>query len=314
MQIRWGNSLYYLQALAAFVLWGIFPLYWRLLKNVTDPVEIIGHRIVWSLLTLVLCISLLSQWGEIRQTLTNKKRLALAALAAVLISINWLVFIWAVLNQAVVDSSLGYFMNPLFSVVLGVLFFHEKLNRPQWIAVGIAALGLALSSFSSQRIWVSITLASSFALYGVVKKQTKLSAVAGLGMETAILAPLALGYLVNAWLHQSQGYTLGTMGLLALGGPITTIPLLLFASASKRVPLVAMGMLQYIGPTIQFGIGAFLDGEPIDRWRLIGFGCVWLALAIFSATAWAISQRPKPTNTRESSGDGTQYPRQDSNL
>jgi chloramphenicol-sensitive protein RarD len=278
--------LYYLQALAAFVLWGIFPLYWRLLKHVSDPVEIIGHRIVWSLLTLVLCISLLAQWDEIRQTLANRKRLLLAAFAAVLISINWLVFIWAVLNQSVVDASLGYFMNPLFSVVLGVVIFREKLNLTQWLAVGIAAFGLILSSLESKRIWVSIILALSFALYGVVKKQTKLSAVAGLGLETAILAPVALVYLLKAWLDHSQSYTSETLGLLALGGPITTVPLLLFASASKRVPLVAMGMLQYIGPTIQFGIGAFLDHEPIDRWRLLGFQCVWIALAIFSATAW----------------------------
>ena len=252
----------------------------------SDPVEIIGHRIVWSLLTLVLCISLLAQWDEIRQTLANRKRLLLAAFAAVLISINWLVFIWAVLNQSVVDASLGYFMNPLFSVVLGVVIFREKLNLPQWLAVGIAAIGLVLSSLESKRIWVSVSLALSFALYGVVKKQTKLSAVAGLGLETAILAPVALVYLLKAWLDHSQSYTSETLGLLALGGPITTVPLLLFASASKRVPLVAMGMLQYIGPTIQFGIGAFLDHEPIDRWRLLGFQCVWIALAIFSATAW----------------------------
>jgi chloramphenicol-sensitive protein RarD len=286
LQTKWGNSLYYLQALAAFVLWGIFPLYWRLLKHVSDPVEIIGHRIVWSLLTLVLCISLLAQWDEIRQTLANRKRLLLAAFAAVLISINWLVFIWAVLNQSVVDASLGYFMNPLFSVVLGVVIFREKLNLPQWLAVGIAAIGLVLSSLESKRIWVSVSLALSFALYGVVKKQTKLSAVAGLGLETAILAPVALVYLLKAWLDHSQSYTSETLGLLALGGPITTVPLLLFASASKRVPLVAMGMLQYIGPTIQFGIGAYLDHEPIDRWRLLGFQCVWIALAIFSVTAW----------------------------
>lgn len=278
--------MYYLQALAAFVLWGIFPLYWKLLKHVSDPVEIIGHRIVWSLLTLVLCISLLSQWDEIRQTLANRKRLLLAALAAVLISINWLVFIWAVLNQSVVDASLGYFINPLFSVVLGVLFFREKLSFFQWLAVSIAAIGLLLSSLESKRIWVSIALALSFALYGVVKKQTKLSAVAGLGLETAILAPVALLYLFQAWLKQTQSYSTETIGLLALGGPITTIPLLLFASASKRVPLVAMGMLQYIGPTIQFAIGAFMDNEPIDRRRLLGFLCVWIALAIFTATAW----------------------------
>lgn len=285
--------MYYLQALVAFVLWGIFPLYWRLLKHVSDPVEIIGHRIVWSLLTLILCISLLAQWNEIRQTLANRKRLALAAFAAILISINWLVFIWAVLNQAVVDASLGYFINPLFSVLLGVLIFREKLNAPQWLAVGIAGVGLWFSSLQSERIWVSIALASSFALYGVVKKQTKLSAVAGLGLETAILSPIALLYLLNAWNAQTQSYSLSTLGLLALGGPITTIPLLLFASASKRVPLVAMGMLQYIGPTIQFAIGAFIDREPIDRWRLLGFQCVWIALVIFSITAWVASHSKK---------------------
>jgi chloramphenicol-sensitive protein RarD len=268
-----------------------------LLKHVKDPVEIIGHRILWSLLTLVLCISLLSQWDEIRQTLANRKRMALAALAAVLISINWLVFIWAVLNQAVVDSSLGYFMNPLFSVLLGVLFFHEKLNRIQWLAVLIAAVGLLFSALSSERLWVSLALACSFALYGVVKKQTKLSAVSGLGLETAILAPVAFGYLTHAWIDQSQSYTASTFGLLALGGPITTIPLLLFASSSKHIPLVAMGMLQYIGPSIQFAIGAFLDGEPIQTWRLIGFQCVWIALAIFSFNSWLISQKQKAPAT-----------------
>lgn len=290
--------MYYLQALAAFVLWGIFPLYWRLLKHVSDPVEIIGHRIVWSLLTLVLCISFMSQWDEIRQTLANRKRLLLATLAAVLISINWLVFIWAVLNQSVVDASLGYFINPLFSVVLGVLFFREKLSFFQWLAVSIAAIGLLLSSLESKRIWVSIALALSFALYGVVKKQTKLSAVAGLGLETAILAPVALLYLFQAWLKQTQNYSTETIGLLALGGPITTIPLLLFASASKRVPLVAMGMLQYIGPTIQFAIGAFMDHEPIDRRRLLGFLCVWIALAIFTATAWMKTAKENPNSSK----------------
>lgn len=290
--------MYYLQALAAFVLWGIFPLYWRLLKHVDDPVEIIGHRIVWSLATLLLCISFLGQWQEIRETFRNRKRLALASLAAVLISINWLVFIWAVLNKSVVDSSLGYFMNPLFSVVLGVLFFKEKLSPPQWLAVAIAAMGLFFSALSSQRLWVSIVLASSFALYGVAKKRTQLPAVAGLGMETAILAPVALGYLFNAWLHTDHNHSSGTLGLLALGGPVTTVPLLLFASASKHVPLVAMGMLQYVGPSIQFGIGAFLDREPIDEWRLTGFLCVWIALAIFTINAWMNSPQDPTKNLK----------------
>jgi chloramphenicol-sensitive protein RarD len=277
--------LHTLQALAAFILWGIFPLYWKLLEHVEDPVEIIGHRILWSLATLVLCVSFLGQWREVQETLANPKRIALAALAAVLISINWLVFIWAVHNQAVVDSSLGYFMNPLFSVVLGVVLFHEHLDRWQWLAVAVAAIGLCLSAISSERLWVSVVLASSFSAYGVVKKQTKLSAVSGLGMETAILAPIAIGYLTHAVIESEQIYSWDTAALLALGGPVTTVPLLLFASASKQVPLAVMGMLQYVGPSIQFAIGAFLDGEKIDQWRIAGFCCVWVALGIFSVVA-----------------------------
>lgn len=291
--------MYYLQALAAFILWGIFPLYWKLLKHVEDPVEIIAHRILWSLATLILCISWLGQWREIRETLSNRKRIALATLAAVLISINWLVFIWAVLNKSVVDSSLGYFMNPLFSVILGVVLFHEKLDRWQWLAVSIAAMGLFLSALSSQRLWVSVTLAASFSAYGVVKKQTKLSAVSGLGMETAILAPIAVGYLIHALISSNEIYTWNTAGLLALGGPITTVPLLLFAASSKHVPLAIMGMLQYVGPSIQFAIGAFIDREPIDRWRIAGFCCVWIALSIFSLNGlfrW-IRSRPTPKAT-----------------
>jgi chloramphenicol-sensitive protein RarD len=167
----------------------------------------------------------------------------------------------------------------------------------QWLAVLIAAVGLLFSALSSERLWVSLALACSFALYGVVKKQTKLSAVAGLGLETAILAPIAFGYLTHAWIDQSQSYTASTFGLLALGGPITTIPLLLFASSSKHIPLVAMGMLQYIGPSIQFAIGAFLDGEPIQTWRLLGFQCVWIALAIFSFNSWLNAQKQKAPAT-----------------
>jgi chloramphenicol-sensitive protein RarD len=282
---RGGNRLSYLQALAAFVLWGIFPLYWKLLNHI-DPLEIICHRIVWSFLTLLLCISWMRQWPDVRDALRNPKRLALAALAAVLISINWLVFIWGVLNHAVLDTSLGYFINPLVSVMLGVLFFREKLYPIQWVAVGIAGIGLVISASASTKLWVSIVLASSFAVYGVVKKKTQLPAVAGLGLETAILAPLAIVYLGWTLAAETYRYSGPTLSLLALGGPITTLPLLLFAAASKKVPLVVMGMLQYIGPTLQFLVGWWLDGEPVNTSRLLGFACVWLALVLFSLRAW----------------------------
>jgi len=277
--------LNYLQALSAFVLWGIFPLYWKLLNHV-NPLEIICHRIVWSFLTLFACVSWMRQWGDVRDAFRNPRRIALATLAAILISINWLVFIWGVLNHAVIDTSLGYFINPLFSVMLGVILFRERLQPIQWFAVLIAAIGLSISALASTRLWVSIVLASSFSIYGVVKKKTQLPAVAGLGIETAILTPLAIAYLAFLVHLEPARYSSETFSLLALGGPITTLPLLLFAAASKKVPLVVMGMLQYVGPTLQFAVGALVDREPIDRFRMIGFSCVWMALAIFSLHAF----------------------------
>lgn len=273
--------MYYLQALAAFVLWGVFPLYWKFLKHVPAK-EIVCHRILWSLLTLVLCVTWFRQWGEVRDAVKQPKRIAMATVAALLISCNWLVFIWAVLNGAMVDSSLGYFMTPLFSMILGLVIFRERLQGLQWVAVALVVIGLAISSTASEKLWVSVALATSFSLYGVVKKETKLSAVAGLGLETAILAPIASLYLGGAFETTNGNYTSSTWLLLALGGPITTLPLLLFASASKHVPLVVMGMFQYVGPTIQFLLGVLVDGEKVNPWRLTGFICVWLALGLFT--------------------------------
>jgi chloramphenicol-sensitive protein RarD len=277
--------LSYLQALTAYALWGIFPLYWKHLKHV-DAQEIICHRIVWSLVTLVLCVTWIGQWRDIRDALREPSRLLMAGLAAVLISINWLVFIWGVNNQAVVDVSLGYFINPLFSVLLGVIVFRERLVPIQIIAVVIAAIGIGISATASERLWVSLVLAASFSVYGVVKKKTHLPAIAGLGLETAILTPIAMTYLASVFQQPDFHYSPNTWGLLALGGPVTTVPLLLFAASSKKVPLVIMGMLQYLGPTIQFSLGVWVDGEKIDQTRRNGFLCVWIALAIFSAHAF----------------------------
>jgi chloramphenicol-sensitive protein RarD len=277
--------LSYLQALTAYALWGIFPLYWKHLKHV-DAQEIICHRIVWSLVTLILCVTWIGQWRDIRDAFREPSRLLMAGLAAVLISINWLVFIWGVNNQAVVDVSLGYFINPLFSVLLGVIIFRERLVPIQGIAVAIAAIGIGISATASERLWVSLVLAASFSVYGVVKKKTHLPAIAGLGLETAILTPIAMIYLASVFQQPDFHYSPNTWGLLALGGPVTTVPLLLFAASSKKVPLVIMGMLQYLGPTIQFILGVWVDGEKIDQTRWNGFLCVWIALAIFSAHAF----------------------------
>ncbi len=274
----------YLQAVLAYILWGVFPLYWKLLPTV-NSFEIICHRIVWSLLTLVLVISMGRQWPAIRLVLRDRKRLALCFVAAILISVNWLVFIWAIQNKYVVETSLGYFINPMLNVVLGVMFFREKLHPVQWLAVSIAALGLAVMTFDSGKFpLIAVTLAISFALYAAAKKKTTMPAVAGLGMETAILMPITLVALTYFACvpHDLEPRTAWTWMLLVLGGPITTLPLVLFAAAAKSVPMAAMGMLQYIAPSLQFMFGVFLFGEEVSRGRAYGFAIVWLALVLFS--------------------------------
>ena len=288
----------YLQAIAAYILWGVFPLYWKLLRSV-NSFEIICHRILWSLVTLVLVISIGRQWHAIRMVLRDGKRLALCFIAAILISINWLVFIWAVQNNYVVETSLGYFINPMLNVVLGVMLFREKLHPVQWLAVSIAAVGVAVMTMQTGQFpFIAISLAISFALYAAAKKKTTMPAVAGLGMETAILLPLTLAALVyfSYRPHDLVPRTTVTWLLLMLGGPITTLPLVLFAAAAKSVPMAAMGMLQYIAPSLQFMFGVFLYGEQVSRGRAYGFALVWLAVIIFSGFVIASS---RSTNARK---------------
>ena len=295
------NALNYLQAVAAYILWGVFPLYWKLLPSV-NSFEIICHRIVWSLLTLLLFISLGRQWPHVRSVIRDRRRLALCLVAALLISINWLVFIWAVQNNYVIETSLGYFINPMLNVVLGVMFFRERLHPVQWFAVSIASLGVAVMTLQTGQFpFIAITLAISFALYAAAKKKTTMPAVAGLGMETAILTPLtliALTYfsIVNYVRHDIEPRSVNTWLLLMLGGPITTLPLVLFAAAAKHVPMAAMGMLQYIAPSLQFLFGVFLFGEEVSRGRAYGFALVWLALILFSGFVIASS---RSTNARK---------------
>ncbi|MCC6508373.1 MAG: EamA family transporter RarD [Pirellulaceae bacterium] len=284
----------YLQALAAYVLWGVFPLYWKLLSGV-NSFEVICHRIIWSLVTLILCVSLVGQWPEIRRALRDPRRLGLTVFAACLISLNWLVFIWAVQHGAVVQASLGYFINPLLNVLLGVMIFGERLSRNQWWAVSLAAVGLMIVTISTGSVsWIALSLASSFAAYAAVKKKTSLPAIAGLGLETAVLLPLAVAYLIWVANSTAEVKTTNTLFLLSLGGPITTLPLVLFAAAAKSVPLAVMGMLQYIAPSLQFLVGFWLYQEPIGIGQFVGFACVWCALAIL--TYEMLSRKPVPAD------------------
>lgn len=282
----------YLQVVTAYVLWGIFPIYWKLLAHV-GSLEVICHRIVWSVLTLLVATTIVGQWRDVKIALGDSRRLGLTLLAATLISCNWLVFIWAIGHNAVVQSSLGYFINPLLNVLLGVTLFGERLSRWQWIAVAIACLGLCIMTVSTGEVsWIAIVLATTFAAYAAVKKQTSLPAIGGLGLETAMLLPLALLYLVWSESTNVESKNISTYLLLALGGPITTVPLVLFAAAAKGVPLVVMGMLQYIAPSIQFLLGIWVYREPINFWQFIGFACVWAALVLLTINALKRSAKP----------------------
>lgn len=270
--------------LAAYVMWGFFPIYWKLLHQV-PALQVIGHRISWSFILLIAVLLLTKQWKEFRSTALTFKTVAIYSIAAVLLSVNWLIYVWGVNAGFIVETSLGYFINPLFSVLLGVLFLRERLRPAQWIPVALAAAGVLYLTVAYGRLpWIALSLAVSFGLYGLVKKIAPLGSLYGLALETAIVFPFALIYLVivewmgaGAFLHQGALTDLILIGT----GVVTSVPLLMFASAARQIPLTVIGILQYVAPTLQFLIGVFLYHEPFDQSRLIGFGLVWLALIIF---------------------------------
>ena len=270
--------------LAAYVMWGFFPIYWKLLREV-PALQVIGHRIGWSFILLIVVILLTKQWKDFRSGAFAPKVIGIYALAGILLSINWLIYVWGVNSGFIVETSLGYFINPLISVLLGVIFLRERLRAMQWIAVGLAAAGVVYLTVTYGRPpWIALSLAFSFGVYGLAKKLAPLGSLYGLTLETALVFPLALIYLMfvqsrgtGAFLHQGA-----LTDVLLIGtGAVTSIPLLMFASAAREIPLTMIGILQYIAPTLQFLIGVFLYHELFDQSRLIGFSLVWLALVIF---------------------------------
>ena len=273
-----------LYGLGAYVLWGFFPIYWKVLHQVS-ALQVIGHRIGWSFIVLILYILLTKQWQEFRSVAFKPKTIGIYAVAGVLLSLNWLVYVWGVNAGFIVETSLGYFINPLLSVLLGVVFLRERLRPAQWIPVILAAIGVIYLTVVYGRLpWIALSLAFSFGIYGLVKKLAPLGSLYGLTLETAMVLPIALTYLVfveingtGAFLHDGARIDL----FLAGAGVVTTIPLLMFASAAKQIPLTMIGILQYIAPTLQFFIGVFIYKEPFIRSHLIGFGIVWVALIIF---------------------------------
>ena len=281
----------------AYLLWGVLPLYFKAIDQVA-PVEIVAHRIVWSLAFLAVLVTLWRRWAAIRAAVTTGRVLITLVLTALLIAVNWLVYIYAVVSGHVLEGSLGYYLNPLVNVLLGVVLLKERLTRAQMFATLLAAAGVAvLAAGAGSGLWISLTLAASFALYGFVRKVAPVDALEGLSIETALLAPLALGWL--AWLYGRGTIGLGSFGLtvdllLMLGGAVTAIPLLLFTAAARRLPYSTLGFLQYIAPSLQFLLAVLAFGEALTTAHLVCFGAIWTALAIFSfeGVRTARSRRP----------------------
>jgi len=276
-------------AVSAYLIWGVFPLYWALLGHL-PALEIIAHRVLWCAVS----VSLWLFWSEgrswLRRALAGRRVGRLLIASSLLISVNWGVYIWAVTNGRVVDASLGYFINPLLSVALGVGVLGERLNRVQWSAVMLAAVGVLWLTLSQGALpWIALVLASSFAVYGLIRKQVAVEAVPGVAIESLILTPVALGWLL--WLAASQrgAFLAGSAGqdvLLVVGGVLTALPLIGFAYGARRIPYSLVGILQYISPTLQLLSGVLLLGEPFGSDRAIGFGCIWLALAVYAQDGW----------------------------
>ena len=275
-----------LYGVAAYAMWGLFPLYWPLLEP-AGAVEILSHRVVWSLLVVAVLVAILRLQSSLRTLIARPGALPLLVGAAFVIAINWATYIYGVNSDQVVETSLGYFVNPLVTVLFGVVFLAERMRPLQWAAIGVAAIAVAVLTIDYGRPpWIALTLAVSFATYGLLKKKAGAGAVESLAIETAVLFVPVLTYL--GWLAADGRSTFGHEGaghatLLIASGVVTAIPLLCFGAAATRVPLTTLGLLQYLAPTIQFVLGVTVNDEPMPAVRMIGFSLVWLALAMFTA-------------------------------
>lgn len=270
---------------AAYLLWGLFPIYWPLLEP-SSAIEILAHRVVWSLVAIGVLTVVTRRWSRVRVLLRDRRRTGLLAVAAVVVAINWGTYIWGVNHEHVVETSLGYFINPLVTVLFGVVLLREQLRRVQWAALALGAVAvLVLAVDYGRPPWIALTLAFSFGTYGLIKKHVSVGAVESLLVETSVLAPVAFGYLVV--LGAQGDSTFGSAGvghllLLLTTGVVTAAPLLCFSAAATRLPLTTIGLLQYLAPVLQFAFGVLLLHEPMPTTRLIGFALVWAALVILS--------------------------------
>ena len=279
----------------AYLLWGAFPLYWPLLEP-AGAIEILAHRILWSMVTMGLVVLLLRRTARVRALARDRRVLTLLTLSALTITVNWAAYIWGVNNGRVVETSLGYFINPLVTVLMGVLILGERLRRLQWVAMAIGFLAVVVLTWDYGRPpWVALVLAFSFGTYGLAKKTADVPAIEGLTFETMLIAPLAAAYV--GWLAFTGEADFGAHGaghalLLTTTGIVTAVPLLCFGAAAIRVPLVSLGLMQYLAPVLQFALGVFWLGEDMPAGRWAGFALVWVALVVFTTDAVRHRRRP----------------------
>ena len=291
------NGMFY--AAAAYILWGLFPVYFKLLKDIPSQ-QILMHRVLWSFLLLMAILIVRKQWRWLHDVARRPLVLAGFAASALLLSANWFLYIWAVNSGRVIDASLGYFMNPLVNVLLGYLLLGERLRAVQWCAVALAATGvLWLTWQSGHPPWIGLALALSFGVYGLLRKTASLGALEGLSLETLMLFPIAAGYLIWLTLQQQNAFVVApvsTQLLMMAAGPLTAIPLLMFAVGARRIPMATLGLLQYMSPSLQLILGVWLYNEPFDHARIIGFIVIWSGLVVYSGDgiwrAWRLRQLP----------------------
>jgi chloramphenicol-sensitive protein RarD len=284
-----------INATLAFLCWGLFPLYFHALNEV-PPGQILAHRVLWSLLFLAIVLTVRRQWQWLPAVLRQPRVIVSFVASAFVLSLNWLVYIWAVNNGYVIEASLGYFINPLVNIMFGYLLLKERLRPGQWAAIALAVLGVAWLTWQAGTVpWIALILAATFGAYGLMRKTAALGALEGLSFETMALFPLALAYVIWLSLHGQNSFINAaadsTRWLLVAAGPITAIPLLLFAAGARKIPLSALGLLQYISPTIQFLLGVWLFHEAFNAERMVGFLLIWSALALYAAEGLWRSRR-----------------------
>ena len=272
-------------AVIAYILWGLFPAFWKLLQSIPAN-EILCHRMTWSLVFVLILLIIRKRWEWLKSIRSKPRILVTYFITAGMLAINWYVYVWSVNHNFIVETSLGYFINPLIYVLLGFIILGERPRIWQWVAIGIATIGVLYLTFNYGTFpWIALTLACTFGLYGLLRKTSSLNALEGLSLETGLLFLPALFFLLFLGGNNSGSFghkEISTSILLALSGVVTGLPLLLFASAVKRIPLISIGVLQYIAPSLQFLLGVFIYKEIVDKTRLLGFIIVWIALVIYT--------------------------------